>query len=75
MITVSKREAMKIMAETHLNRTLRIMKFDNGKYKWKGSCKHYIGLEVIDCNDVLAVFPERRQDSYGPYTQLRCVTL
>ena len=69
MKIVSKKEAMK-----HLTPSRQIHKFDNGKYQWYGSQKHYIGKEAPDIGGVKAVFVERRHDSYGPYAVVLCVT-
>ncbi len=50
-----------------------IQAFDKGRYKWTGRAADYVGKEVPRVTDVEAVFPERRQDSDGPYCVLRCV--
>ncbi|WP_252392189.1 DUF987 family protein, partial [Escherichia coli] len=47
----------------------------NGKYRWHGSAETYTGREVQDIPGVLAVFAERRKDSFGPYVRLMSVTL
>ncbi|HAW3053130.1 TPA: DUF987 domain-containing protein [Escherichia coli] len=36
---------------------------------------HFTGREVQDIPGVLAVFAERRKDSFGPYVRLMSVTL
>ncbi|WP_000385504.1 DUF987 family protein, partial [Escherichia coli] len=41
--------------------------FCTGKYRWHGSTETYTGREVQDIPGVLAVFAERRKDSFGPY--------
>ncbi|HCX4386197.1 DUF987 family protein, partial [Escherichia coli] len=46
-----------------------------GKYRWHGSAEAYTGREVQDIPGVLAVFAERRKDSFGPYVRLMNVTL
>ncbi|EFN4042852.1 DUF987 domain-containing protein [Escherichia coli] len=46
-----------------------------GKYRWHGSAEAYTGREVQDIPGVLAVFAERRKDSFGPYVRLMSVTL
>ncbi|MCZ5371220.1 DUF987 family protein [Escherichia coli] len=46
-----------------------------GKYRWHGSTEAYTGREVPDIPGVLAVFAERRKDSFGPYVRLMSVTL
>ena len=52
-------------------RTLRIMKFCNGKYKADTS---FIGREVEASDEVYAVYQVKRKDADGPYTQLMAVT-
>lgn len=42
-----------------------------GKYKYLPS--RYLGEEAKVSDDVLAVYAERRHDSFGPYTKLMCV--
>ncbi|MBF5360249.1 DUF987 family protein, partial [Escherichia coli] len=42
-------------------------------YLWHGSAEAY--TEVQDIPGVLAVFAERRKDSFGPYVRLMSVTL
>jgi len=72
MKIVSKKEAMRIKAA---NPKATVGKFDNGKYKWTGSEKDWIGKEVQDitCVKIHAVFVERRSDKmWGPYAVLRC---
>ena len=71
MKIVKKSEAMKILKS---NTGSKIVKFCTGKYKWEGSQKTHIGREVVDNQDVLAVYVERRQDSDGPYAQMQCVS-
>ncbi|MDL5697253.1 DUF987 family protein, partial [Escherichia coli] len=44
--------------------------FCTGKYRWHGSAEAYTGREVQDIPGVLAVFAERRKDSFGPYVRL-----
>ncbi|SPW28709.1 Protein of uncharacterised function (DUF987) [Edwardsiella tarda] len=53
----------------------RIFRFDKGKYRWYGTLSHGYGKEVNDIPGVLAVFAERRQGVYEPYTRLMCITL
>ena len=43
--------------------------------RWHGSTETYTGREVQDIPGVLAVFAERRKDSFGPYVRLMSVTL
>ncbi|ENC93598.1 hypothetical protein ECP03018678_3202 [Escherichia coli P0301867.8] len=45
------------------------------QYRWHGSAETYTGREVQDIPGVLAVFAERRKDSFGPYVRLMSVTL
>ncbi|QJI65158.1 DUF987 family protein [Escherichia coli] len=52
-----------------------VFPFCNGKYRWHGSTEAYTGREVQDIPGVLAVFAERRKDSFGPYVRLMSVTL
>ena len=40
-----------------------------------GTAVLYTGREVQDIPGVLAVFAERRKDSFGPYVRLMSVTL
>ncbi|MEG1347885.1 MAG: DUF987 family protein [Hafnia sp.] len=72
MKIISKREAMAIQQQHPGSRQFR---YCTGKYQWHGSIRHYIGQVVQDISDVLAVFPERRQDRSGPYVVLRSITL
>ncbi|ENE19082.1 hypothetical protein ECP03022933_3252 [Escherichia coli P0302293.3] len=53
----------------------RLFPFCTGKYRWHGSAEAYTGREVQDIPGVLAVFAERRKDSFGPYVRLMSVTL
>ncbi|EJA8917822.1 DUF987 family protein, partial [Escherichia coli] len=53
----------------------RLFPFCTGKYRWHGSAGAYTGREVQDIPGVLAVFAERRKDSFGPYVRLMSVTL
>ncbi|MXE16290.1 DUF987 domain-containing protein, partial [Escherichia coli] len=46
-----------------------------GKYRWHGSTEAYTGREVQDIPGVLAVFAERRKDSFGPYVRLMRIPL
>ncbi len=40
--------------------------FCTGKYRWHGGTEAYTGREVQDIPGVLAVFAERRKDSFWP---------
>ena len=51
----------------------RTSRFDRGKYKWTGSVRDYYGMEVPDFEDIVAVYPEQRKDSYGPFVILNAV--
>ncbi|ENE5829697.1 TPA: DUF987 family protein, partial [Escherichia coli] len=53
----------------------RLFPFCTGKYRWHGGTEAYTGREVQDIPGVLAVFAERRKDSFGPYVRLMSVTL
>ncbi|MCU6451226.1 DUF987 domain-containing protein [Escherichia coli] len=55
--------------------TILFSVFATGKYRWHGSAEAYTGREVQDIPGVLAVFAERRKDSFGPYVRLMSVTL
>ncbi|MFL1867950.1 DUF987 family protein [Escherichia coli] len=55
--------------------TSRLLPFCTGQYRWHGSAETYTGREVQDIPGVLAVFAERRKDSFGPYVRLMSVTL
>ena len=77
MRIVSKKEANDILVNSLFNpvngKTLREGKFCTGKYTWTGSQKYYIGKEVVDIPGVHAVYVVRRQDSDGPYAQMRSI--
>ena len=51
----------------------RTSRFDRGKYKWTGSIKDYYGMEVLDYDGILAVYPEYRKDKHGAFTVLIAV--
>ncbi|WP_063664235.1 DUF987 family protein [Aliivibrio fischeri] len=72
MIIISRSKAMKIAKETP---AAQVIKYDLGKYQWKGSQKAYIGQNVETNTNVLALWVERRQDREGPYAQYMCLTL
>lgn len=72
MNIISKRQAMTIYRQTPGS---RLASYCTGHYRWTGSVCHYTGRQIPDISGVLAVFAERRQDRYGPYALLRCVTL
>lgn len=71
-VTVVKKSVAMAMLKNYPN--CRIMMYDNGKYSWTGSAKHYIGREVEVADNIKAVWVERRQDSYGPYARAMCIT-
>ena len=52
-----------------------IFPFSTGKSPLPGSAEAYTGREVQDIPGVLAVFAERRKDSFGPYVRLMSVSL
>ena len=72
MKIISKRQAMTLYRQ---HPGSRLFRFSTSKYKWSGSICHYAGREVEDIRGVLAVFAERRKDSFGPYVRLMSVTL
>ena len=78
MNIISKREANKILVDSLFNpingHTLNVEKYDNGKYEWCGSQKHYIGKEVGHIDGVHAVYVERRTNSDGAYAQVMCIS-
>ncbi len=69
---ITRGEAMRIHQQ---HPTSRLFPFCTGKYRWHGSAEAYTGREVQDIPGVLAVFAERRKDSFGPYVRLMSVTL
>ncbi|MWD11263.1 DUF987 family protein [Escherichia coli] len=52
-----------------------VWKYRGKSNRWHGSAEAYTGREVQDIPGVLAVFAERRKDSFGPYVRLMSVTL
>ncbi len=71
MKIITRGEAMRIHQQ---HPTSRLFPFCTGKYRWHGSAEAYTGREVQDIPGVLAVFAERRKDSFGPYVRLMSVT-
>ena len=69
---ITRGEAMRIHQQHPAS---RLFPFCTGKYRWHGSTEAYTGREVQDIPGVLAVFAERRKDSFGPYVRLMSVTL
>ncbi|WP_250146783.1 DUF987 domain-containing protein [Escherichia coli] len=67
MKIITRGEAMRIHQQ---HPTSRLFPFCTGKYRWHGSTEAYTGREVQDIPGVLAVFAERRKDSFGPYVRL-----
>ena len=65
MKIITRGEAMRIHQQHPAS---RLFPFCTGKYRWHGSAEAYTGR-------VLAVFAERRKDSFGPYVRLMSVTL
>ncbi|ANR82766.1 MULTISPECIES: DUF987 domain-containing protein [Escherichia] len=72
MKIITRGEAMRIHQQHPAS---RLFPFCTGKYRWHGSAETYTGSEVQDIPGVLAVFAERRKDSFGPYVRLMSVTL
>ncbi|HAZ4753430.1 TPA: DUF987 domain-containing protein [Escherichia coli] len=72
MKIIPRGEAMRIHQQHPAS---RLFPFCTGKYRWHGSTDTYTGREVQDIPGVLAVFAERRKDSFGPYVRLMSVTL
>ena len=72
MKIITRGEAMRIHRQHPAS---RLFPFCIGKYRWHGSTDTYAGREVQDIPGVLAVFAERRKDSFGPYVRLMSVTL
>ena len=72
MKIITRGEAMRIHQQHPAS---RLFPFCTGKYRWHGSTETYTGREVQDIPGVLAVFAERRKDSFGPYVRLMSVTL
>ena len=73
---------MKVLKFIRKSEALRIMRAKPGaiKYpyctgKYKPLPASYLGEEVKVSDDVVAVYAERRYDSFGPYTKLMCVRL
>ncbi|EFN6148744.1 DUF987 family protein [Escherichia coli] len=64
MKIITRGEAMRIHRQHPAS---RLFPFCTGKYRWHGSAEAYTGREVQDIPGVLAVFAERRKDSFGPY--------
>ncbi|WP_238389539.1 DUF987 domain-containing protein [Escherichia albertii] len=72
MKIITRGEAMRIHRQHPAS---RLFPFGTGKYRWHGSAEAYTGREVQDIPGVLAVFAERRKDSFGPNVRLMSVTL
>ncbi len=72
MKIITRGEAMRIHRQHPAS---RLFPFCTGKYRWHGSAETYTGREVQDIPGVLAVFAERRKDSFSPYVRLMSVTL
>lgn len=73
---------MKVLKFIRKSDALRIMRANPGaiKYpyctgKYKPLPASYLGEGVRVSDDVVAVYAERRYDSFGPYTKLMCVRL
>ena len=63
MKIITRGEAMRIHQQHPAS---RLFPFCTGKYRWHGSTDTYTGREVQDIPGVLAVFAERRKDSFWP---------
>ncbi len=63
MKIITRGEAMRIHQQHPAS---RLFPFCTGKYRWHGSTEAYTGREVQDIPGVLAVFAERRKDSFWP---------
>ncbi len=72
MKIITRGEAMRIH---HQHPTSRLFPFCTVKYRWHGSSSSFPFREVHYIPGVLAVFAERRKDSFGPYVRLMSVTL
>lgn len=71
---------MKVLKFIRKSEALRIADANPGaiKYpyctgKYKPLPARYLGEEVRVSDDIVAVYAERRYDSFGPYTKLMCV--
>lgn len=75
MKIITKRQADRLLVEGLFKPggTPRVGNYDMGKYK--APPKELIGREVADIEGVLAVFPVRQRDGWGPYTSLKSLTL
>ena len=81
---MSEGQKMKIVSKADANAILRHLvrkgvpvetqNFDNGKYRWSGTQKEYIGKEVQKFPGVEAVYVVRKQDRYGVYAQFLSIT-
>lgn len=78
MKIVSRTKAMKlarIAQEKNPQKKLSTSKFCTGKYKFSGTITDWYEKEVQDVSRVLAVFPVRREDEFGPFVRLMAITL
>lgn len=71
MKIIPKSRAMTLYRQ-HTGSVLR--RFDQGRYRWYGLARHYVGRSVPGRVNVMAVYVERRRDRNGPYACLMCVT-
>ena len=72
MKIITRGEAMRIHQQHPAS---RLFPFCTGNTAGTAVLKAYTGREVQDIPGVLAVFAERRKDSFGPYVRLMSVTL
>ena len=74
----TKSAAMKLMAEMKVHpvskEPLRKMKYDNGKYTWKGQKEHQASEPECVDSGTMALWVEQRKDQYGTYCQVMCIT-
>ncbi|MCZ5657678.1 DUF987 family protein [Escherichia coli] len=73
MKIITRGEAMRIHRQHPAS---RLFPFCTGKYRWHGSTDRRVpAVKYRIFPGVLAVFAERRKDSFGPYVRLMSVTL
>ena len=68
MLIITKSKAQQL-----IKNGCRCSRFDRGKYKWTGTIKNYVGMEVPDYEGIIAVFAEQRKDRFGKYVALMAV--
>lgn len=76
LIIITKKQADKILVDSLFNpinnHTLNTIKYDCGKYK--SAPKEFVGRLVQVKPEIKAIYPVRRKDKDGAYTQLMCLT-